>query len=44
MTAGIYAAEIRKLHRACVRKSEIARRLEHRPYLSSLDFGLTYFP
>jgi putative DNA-invertase from lambdoid prophage Rac len=28
MTAGLQAAEIRKLHRACISKSEIARRLQ----------------
>ena len=40
-TAALHAAEIRKLHRAGVSKSEIARRLADRPDLGAPDFGMT---
>ena len=39
---GLHAAEIRKLHRAGVSKSEIARRLGYRPHLGAPHSGLTY--
>jgi len=42
-TAAAYTAEIRKLRRAGVSKSEIARRLADRPHLGSPDSGLIYF-
>ncbi|HZT29937.1 MAG TPA: recombinase family protein [Bryobacteraceae bacterium] len=43
-TAAVHAAEIRKLHRAGVSKSENRPPHAHRPHLGSLDLGLTYFP
>ena len=42
VTAGVHAAEIRKLHRAGVSKAEIARRLADRPDLGTPHSGQTY--
>src|SRR3954462_10032453 len=41
MTAAVHASEIRKLHRAGISISEIARRLQIGPDLGAQDFGMT---
>jgi DNA invertase Pin-like site-specific DNA recombinase len=41
-TAAFHTAEIRKLQRAGISRDR--RPLAHRPDISALDFGLTYFP